>query len=313
MTTNTKKNNAGYTFLKLITAVWLALMFFYTPVFSASTIKGNVKEKGTGTPIEKVKITLIPQKNTTIFYHLYTDNKGGFFKSGLEYGVYQITIEKEGYVPAQSTFRLGVDEKMDFQSEMEVMAKAASPTASPDLIDTARSLLDSGKYDEAIAKFNEAIAKNAGIFILYYNRGLAYEKKGDKTNAINDYLKATELKPDFMISLAALGKLYSKEGKFEKAVGFYKRAFDLGITDTVALYNYGACLINLGKNDDAKPVFEKIITLDQAYPDAYYQLGIIYYGLNDIPKTKELFQKFLQLDPKNENAPVAQEILNTMK
>ncbi|KAL2891048.1 Heat shock protein STI1 [Ceratocystis lukuohia] len=52
-------------------------------------------------------------------------------------------------------------------------------------------------FDEAIAKFTEAIAIDSSNHILYSNRSAAYASKKDWTNALNDATKTTELKPDW--------------------------------------------------------------------------------------------------------------------
>ena len=65
-----------------------------------------------------------------------------------------------------------------------------------------------GGYDRAIADFDEAIKLNPNDANAYYNRGLAYKKKGDKEQAIADFRKALEIDPSYQkakIILKALG------------------------------------------------------------------------------------------------------------
>jgi tetratricopeptide (TPR) repeat protein len=299
----------------LVTAAVFISFFsiFPPPVFSQnSSLRGVVTEKGTDTTLEKVKVIIVSLRTATARYELFTDKKGSFYKGGLQNGMYRVSFEKEGYVPAQSAVRLRAEDRQEITVQLEKMEVKAAKAAF-DLVNAAQKLMAAGKYDEAIVKITQAIEKDAGSFILYYNRAVCCEKKGDKEKAIVDYRKSLELKPDFLLSLSALGKIFAKKGDFAKAVEYYQKAFDLEITDTVALYNYGACLINLGNSGEAKSVFEKLISLDPNYADAFYQLGILYLGLNENAKAKEYFKTFLELDPENENAPVAREILKTLQ
>lgn len=299
----------------LVTTVVFISFFsiFPTLAFSQnSSLKGVVTEKGTDTPLEKVRVIIASLRTATARYELFTDKKGSFYKGGLQNGMYRVSFEKEGYVPAQSAIRLRAEDQQEITVQLEKMEVKAAKAAF-DLVTAAQKLMAAGKYDEAIVKITQAIEKDSGSFILYYNRAVCYENKGDKEKAIVDYQKSLELKPDFLLSLSALGKIVAKKGDFARAVEYYKKAFDLGITDTVALYNYGACLINLGNSSEAKTVFEKLISLDPNYADAFYQLGIIYLGMNDNAKAKEYFKTFLEMDPENENASVAQEILKTLE
>jgi tetratricopeptide (TPR) repeat protein len=275
------------------------------------SLKGYIKEKGTDKPLAKVKITLVSLRNTTVRFELVSDKKGYFYKTGLRNGMYRVSLDKEGYTPYQHTLRIKVAEHREMDFQLEPIEVTTSDT-SYGLVNVAKKLLSAGKYDEAIEKVSRAIEKDPGTFILYYNRALAYEKKGDKDKALLDYKKTLELKPDFLLALSAVGNIFAKNSDFPGAVKYYKKAVEQGLTDTLALYNYGACLINLGDNDQAKAIFEKLIDLDPNYADAYYQMGIIYLGLNDNAKAKEFLKKFIELDPENTNAAVAKEILNTL-
>ncbi|KAJ3525964.1 hypothetical protein NM208_g11415 [Fusarium decemcellulare] len=52
-------------------------------------------------------------------------------------------------------------------------------------------------FDEAVAKFTEAIAIQPENHILYSNRSAAYASKKDWPNALKDAEKTTEIKPDW--------------------------------------------------------------------------------------------------------------------
>lgn len=288
------------------------LFVLLSPLYSTlGSLKGYTKEKGTDKPLEKVKITLVFLKNTTVRFELETDKNGYFYKTGLQNGMYQVSLDKEGYTPYQYTIRIKVAEQREMDFQLEPITVTTSGT-SFGLVNAAKKAMSAGKYDEAIEKVSQAIEKEPGVFILYFNRALAYEKKGDRDNALLDFQKTLELKPDFLLALSAAGNILAKKNDFPGAVEYYKKAVDLGLSDTLALYNYGACLINLGDNDQAKSVFEKLLELDPNYADAYYQMGIIYLGMNENAKAKEFLQKFIELDPENTNAAVAKEILNTL-
>jgi tetratricopeptide (TPR) repeat protein len=293
-------------------SIFCVMTYLQIPLYStSSSVRGIVTDKANGNPLAKVKIIILSQRNKTLKYEIKTDKKGTFYKGGLRNGLYQLTVEKEGYIPARTTLRLMAGKTREYNAKLEVL-KVKSSVQAIDLVKSARKLIAAGKLDEAIARVTKAIEKEPGSFILYYNRALVYEKKGDKVNALKDFEKSLESKPDFILSLASAANIHAKNGAFEKAAKFYKKAFTLGITDTVALYNYGACLINLGNSNEAKTVFEKLVSIDPDYADAYYQLGIVYLGLNDNAKAKEFLTKFLELDPENANASVAKEILKTI-
>lgn len=60
--------------------------------------------------------------------------------------------------------------------------------------------------------------------IEYYNRGTAFQSKGEYESARKEYLQAINLKPDFYQAYYNLGVLYNKNNEQDKALNAYKRA-----------------------------------------------------------------------------------------
>ena len=293
--------------------VILLFIFLYSPLFPTfGTVKGNVKKNKGNLPLANVKVTIVFIENPRLRYEFHTDKKGNFYKSWLQPGMYRIAFDKRGYVPAQSTVRLLKAREREFNIRLEALPIKTSDL-SFELLTAAKRFMAVGNHDAAIDKISLAVEKEPGSFILYYNRAIGYEKKGDKENARSDYKKSLELKPDFLLSITALGKMYAEQGDYVGAASYYRKAFDLGITDSTVLYNYGASLVNQENIDEAKTVFDKVILLDPYYADAYYQVGIIYLGLNDNAKAKEYLEKFVEMAPGNSNAPTAKQILKALE
>jgi len=288
------------------------VLTFYLAAFAVTTgaVEGFVKDEQTGEPILKAKITFVYAKSTSLRYVSHSDKKGHFYRGGLTLGFYQITVEKENYIPMRSTVRVSLADTVKI--EIKLKPFKGLPPVTKKISSKAISLLNEGKYEDAIEKFTGAITEDPENPIFYYYRGAAFEKTGDLDKAMEDYQKSVELKPDFILPTANIGKIYAKKREFEKAIEFYKKAVELGDQDATNYYNYGVCLMNLGKNEQAKEVLEKLISLDENYSDAYYQLGIIYIGLGDSAKAKEFLQKFIDMDPENQNASIAKEILKSL-
>ena len=55
---------------------------------------------------------------------------------------------------------------------------------------------DKGEHDRAIQDFDEALRRNPSYLNGYINRGDAYRKKGDREHASADYDKALSLNPN---------------------------------------------------------------------------------------------------------------------
>jgi len=69
------------------------------------------------------------------------------------------------------------------------------------------------KYDRAISEYTAATKMDfQRVYIAYYNRGLVYEKQGNREAAMGDYLQALKLWPDFKQAKERL-EIVSKQAK----------------------------------------------------------------------------------------------------
>jgi hypothetical protein len=218
---------------------------------TTGSVEGFVKDEQTGEPILKAKITFVSAKSASVRLVSYSDKKGHFYRGGMTIGVYQIIVEKENYMPTQSTVRVSLGDTA--KMEIKLRPFKGPPPITKKISSKAISLLNEGKYEESIEKFTEAITEDSENPIFYYYRGVAFEKTGDLDSAMEDYQKSVELKPDFILPTANIGKIYAKKKDFEKAVEFYKKAVELGDQDATNC---------LGDSANAKEFLQKFIDLD---------------------------------------------------
>ncbi len=105
----------------------------------------------------------------------------------------------------------------------------------------------SGRYDEALAKLNDALRVNPRALAAQMLVGVIYESKGDPAKAQQAYEKALTLNPRFAPAANNLAWLYSqREGDKEKALELAQRAkeaapHDPHVSDTLGwiLYQRG--------------------------------------------------------------------------
>jgi len=287
-----------------------ASLFLGTQSGTTGAVKGLVKDAESGKVIAKAKIVLVNSKNSTMKYELKTDKKGAYYKGGLRPGYYEFTVEKEGFLPISKTARLGETVQEDFELQTlesqvpEAIAKAKK----------AIKFFQEAQWEDAVKEFSKAIAENQSSHMLFYFRGIAQEKVGNLEEAMSDYQKTIELKPDFALPYSMAGKIFARQQNYEKAREFYQKSVELDDQNVSTLYNYAVVLINIGeKPDKAIVILEKLLSLDEEHADAYYRLGMLYISQGDTERAKELLQEFLELDPENKNAPIARQVLDALK
>jgi Flp pilus assembly protein TadD len=276
-----------------------------------NAVKGTITDAKTGQPIADVRIALISTRVQTYRLEMTTGRDGTLYKNGIPTGSYEVQFEKEGYFPARSNIRLSIGDEFDISVKLEPVPDQSASGAG--LLRAVVEMVNAGKFADAIAKTSDGIGKEPANAVLYYYRGYCQEKSGNAAAALLDFGKAAELKPDFALALASLGKLQARQGEFAKAAESFKKACALAPNDMDALYNYGICLVNLGNNAEAKAAFEKVLATDASHADACYQLGLVLLGLGDMAKAKECLKTFLVLAPEHKDAATAKAIIDSLK
>ena len=137
-------------------------------------------------------------------------------------------------------------------TEKELAARMAEkPTSVSEFLDRGVTLLDSGRYDEAIADFSGAIALDKTKPTAFADRALAYIYKGDKLKARADLDAAAALDPKEPVMLRARGLLAEGEEKWQDAADAYTASLTKDPGNSFARGHRAIVLAQLNKNDEA--------------------------------------------------------------
>ena len=246
-----------------------------------------------------------------------TDKKGHFAVGGLGTGTWRVTVSKEGYLT--SSTEIQVSQLAANPPVNLTLTKASAGGASPSaeaggsLLDSGNALLKEGRYDEAIAAFEEFVVMFPDVYAVHLNIGSAFKEKGDLDRAESEFKIVLEKngpaledlrkqKDTSLKALSGLGEVALKRGDFETAQGYFRRALEISPEDPAAAYNVGEIFFSNQKTDDAIAYFELAIKIKGDWPKAYHRLGLVYLNKGDLPKALENLKKFLELDPQNPEA-----------
>ena len=305
--------------LALIVALGIA-----APASAQSTgmVKGKVVD-AKGQPVEGAKVSIefaegVNRKNET-----KTNKKGEYIQIGLFPGQYKVTASKEG-VGAQTfevRVRIGNASEVNFQlspqagmSEEDKKKTAALQGA----LSAGEELIKAGKQDEAIAKFNEALAILPACHVCYYYIGTAQGQKQQYAEAEASFKKAIEVKADFAEAYSGLANIYNTQKKFDEAAAASAKAGELagaggGGGSASALYNQGVAMWNAQKFAEAKVLFEKAVAADPNMADAWYQLGMANLNTGDMNGAVTAFEGYLKAAPNGPKAAEAKTIISQLK
>jgi tetratricopeptide (TPR) repeat protein len=269
----------------LFAAALIASLVAAVPAFAQSTgmVKGVVLDDK-GQPVDGAKITIEMNGGTGRKFETKTNKKGEYIQIGLATGSYKVTAEKDklGSAPATVSVRANTTQEANLTlavasaaATKEVQAKNAAITK---VFDEGVQLSNAGNHDEAIVKFNEAIAIIPTCYNCYNNIAYSYTAKKDYANAETAYKKSIEVKPDDAAAYVGLAGIY----------------------------------FNTGKAADAKPLVEKAITLDASNADAHYIYGMTLVAENPA-KAKTEFEEFVKLAPTAPNAAIAKSLITELE
>jgi tetratricopeptide (TPR) repeat protein len=170
--------------------------------------------------------------------------------------------------------------------------------------------MKAGRNDEAIAGFNDVIAKVPTCADCYYNLGVAYTNTKQYAEAEAAYKKVIELKPDSTDAFTGLANIYNAQKKFELAAEASANAskFSGGVAGAAgggsaeSIYNQGVILFNSQKFTEAKAQFEAATKADPNMAMAHYQLGMTALNLGDFPLAVSSLETYLKIDPNGAKA-----------
>ena len=95
------------------------------------------------------------------------------------------------------------------------------------------------QYEKSIEHYTKALQLNPQLIVIHYNRGMAYDGKGDVGRAIEDFAKAIQLNPDYADAYHNRGLAYGKNGDTECAIKDFTKAIHLKRADADTYYNRG--------------------------------------------------------------------------
>jgi cytochrome c-type biogenesis protein CcmH/NrfG len=316
--------------------VGLAVAAFVLAAFGAigSAQTGRLKGKvvdASNKPVEGATVTIESQemnrKLTT-----KTDRRGEYTHF-LPPGPYKVTVTKDNLSSTQET-RVSLDEReLNFTltagaggggSPADAKKAAAENAALKSAFESGATLANEGKFDEAIAKFNEVLAKIPTCAECYNNIGAIHLKKKEYDQAEAAYKKAIGANANSAEAYMGLANVYNAQRKSDLAMEASAQAQKLlgasgaagapgGGASAGAVFNQGVIAWNAGKIPEAQKLFEQAVSLDPKLADAHYWLGMANVNQGKLPEAVKSFEEYLKLDGSGQYAEQAKGMLGAIK
>lgn len=156
--------------------------------------------------------------------------------------------------------------------------------------------LQEGKFEQAVADFEKAIAISPREPRFHLSLGVAYFSLGETDRAIAEYEQSLRAKPDAPETHVNLAMAWKRLGKKDKAVDAYKEAIRLKPDLVPAYFELGLLYLNVKRDGAAAELFESLV---KAKPTAESHLivGQAYLNTGRIDLALHSFRQATQLKP----------------
>lgn len=307
------------TFLMRTAAAFVMLAFLAPAAFAQSTmIKGKVID-AKKEPLVGVAILIESLGGSNRKLQTKTDKKGEFIQLLTESGGYRVTATdpKIGSASAETKVSLGRVAEMTIVLVPSTAANDSAKAAElKKAFEEGVAASRAGRHDDAIAKFNAALALAPSCFDCHFNIGVAHMAKKDEKAAEEAWKKALEVKADYPEALNALSTLYNNQKRFDEASAMSAKAASAGgggSGNADATFNQGIILWNQGKIAEAKAKFEETIKMNASHADAHFQLGMALLNEGKLPEAVGAFESYLKLSPEGQYATQAKGMIAQLK
>jgi protein O-mannosyl-transferase len=158
-------------------------------------------------------------------------------------------------------------------------------------------LYSQGREEDAINHYLQALEIQPDFIDARINLGNALIDLGRTEEAINHYLQVLKIKPDFAEIHINLGNALEKLDRIQEATNHYLQAIKIYPNSAEAHFYLG---VSLGKQGHLKNAINHLLKSLQIKPDsmeAHYNLGVAFLHQKNIERAINHFQKELQINP----------------
>ncbi len=154
-----------------------------------------------------------------------------------------------------------------------------------------------GRTDEAIDHYLQALQIKPDYENAHYNLGIALNEQGRTAEAIDHYLQALRIKPDYEKAHYNLGNPLYKQGRTEEAIEHYLQALRIKPDYEKAHNNLGYALDKQGRTKEAIEHYLQALRIKPDYVDAHNNLAAALFRKGNIEGAIAHFRKALLINP----------------
>ncbi len=157
-----------------------------------------------------------------------------------------------------------------------------------------------GRYDEAVAAYEEVIAETPEWWEAHANLGICHARNGRPERAEAAFRRGLEDcpgSPEIRDELAA--HLLAERKDLQEALRLSEEAVALGRDEIRHLHTLGEVRLSLGDESGAAEAYHAMLALDPENPEAHLEIGLLHEVRGEVREAEEHFVESLKSDPAN--------------
>lgn len=160
------------------------------------------------------------------------------------------------------------------------------------------------RWQDAEMILKDSIQANPHSARAHYNLAELYRIQGRFGDALGEFQKASEAKPDIDLDrmYAKIGTVYANELDFGNAARSFLRALEINPNLVVARLDLANLYARQSRYDEALKEYATILSLEPSRPDVYANLAQVYLKTSNYDRAIESGRKALDLDPRQRQA-----------
>jgi tetratricopeptide (TPR) repeat protein len=159
-----------------------------------------------------------------------------------------------------------------------------------------KNALRAGRYEAAIAHFQQALQRHPGLVDAVQGIGLAYAEQGKTAQAEAQFQAVLRLVPDFAEAYTHLGKLYTSTGRLDEAATMYRTVIRLQPEQAPGYHNLGTVLAAQGQTEAAIAQLQEALHRNPHFLAAHNDLGTLYAERGELSRAIAEFQAAVHSD-----------------
>ncbi len=145
------------------------------------------------------------------------------------------------------------------------------------------------------------------------NKAKTYLEAKDYDKAIEEYSKATTLKPEVDTAYKMRGLAYAEKKDYQQAIQSYYEAFDKNQDDPETWNALGVASAAIKEYEVAESAFRKAIRLKSDYAEPFYNRAVMSKERGNREDAKADLQRFLEINKDPKAAEKAQALLKELE